>query len=294
MCTGCFKIGYFEYLRAKSWFVIDTKYIDVLYSYYRRLRSHSIFVDQLRFEIPIIAIERTASHCSETFHIVSPSPSISRLKGAQRSWSKRRRLIEVLVYFSTYVLQRPIAARRVTTRSILVILSIWKFRKSSPMKALDKSEKIRPMTREREFVSSFLVCFYIVLLGSQIPFPSSKSVPTTPYAHVNQAERSFDVCLAVIITTRGELLNPRRLTDYIPGRSTFRNASHFRSWSESRRDGCARIDVRFRSDWSIGVWGKVSRVFYLRSTLVTVRRKEPNTISCINILFTLLVSPAFL
>ena len=132
-------------------------YITISFSLCRlRFWSHSRFADQFRSEIPIIAMGRTASHYSETFHIAFLPPVISGLKGVRWSRVKRRRLIEVLVYFSTYVLQCPTSCYS----SILVILSIWKFCNSSCLKAFGKSEKIRPMASER--IRRFFVCFYII------------------------------------------------------------------------------------------------------------------------------------
>lgn len=97
--------------------------------YYLRCRS---FRSPIPFQIRRIGSvprephyrDRTASHRGETFHIVFPplsvSPVVSRLKGARQSRAERLQLIQVLVYFSTYVLQHPTAARRVAAAAASV------------------------------------------------------------------------------------------------------------------------------------------------------------------------------
>lgn len=67
------------------------------------------------------------------------------------------------------------------------------------MKAFDRSEKTRPVRREREFISSFL-CFYIVsTLFDCEPPPGHRNPSRRPLcgAYVNQTARSFDLCLTV-------------------------------------------------------------------------------------------------
>lgn len=252
------------------------------------------FVDQLRF--PIIAIGHTASYCSETFHIVLPLV-ISRLKGARWSRPKRRRLIEVLVYFSTYVLQRSIAARCVTGPFHPRHLIDLKISRIIAHESVRQKRKNSPGTTGKRrdssllFLSVFTSLFRLRSIAD--PFPIIEIHPDEAFAALMLIRlRRVDLSIFAWL-----LIDTRRVTQSptIDGLHSW--TIYFQKrFSLSIRISmiCARIDIRFHFwliDWSLGK-GVACRpgAIYLGSTLVNINSSTRTRLAVLTFFLPLFVS----
>lgn len=129
-------------------------------------------------------------------------------------------------------LRLPIATWCIITHSVLVILSIWKFRESSFIKAFDKSEKIRSETRKK-------VHFYL----------SSSSVPHLDDAFTGIMFNQVDPLTYAWLLERPMLFNVRSMIYILEYMIYFQKC--FSLSLLTRIPTYVWIDVEFHFKWSI-------------------------------------------